>query len=196
MARRMDGSVVVDRGYGMFRRRSRRSLLVGLMATLVTSAVLILYAGPNSALAAAAPPAPMAGIEQLGWMSGHWAGEKDGIAMEEHWTDAVGGGLVGMHKDVKAGKMTSFEFFRIGPGKDGVATYFTQPGGMPAIPFAAVELTPSRVVFENKDHDFPQRILYWLAGDGRLHAKIEGPMKGETVSEEWSWGRVRDGADK
>ena len=48
-----------------------------------------------------------------------------------------------------------------------------------------------RVVFENRQHDFPQRILYWLDPGGALHARIEGPQGGKTVSEEWVWTRAR-----
>jgi len=192
MARQREGNVVDYRENGIFRRRSRRSFFhsnfssTSCLTAVATLTTLLVWLAP---IALATSPRIVT-IEDLGWLAGRWGGEKNGIAMEEHWTDAAGGGLVGMHKDVKAGKMVSFEFFRIAPGAEGRATYFTQPGGMPAIPFVAVEMTTSRVVFENKEHDFPQRILYWKTEDGRLHAKIEGPMNGETVSEEWSWARL------
>jgi hypothetical protein len=164
---------------GSFRRLRRRSLF---LMPMLAGACLVGVALPTSA-------AEVGPIKDLAWLAGHWAGDSNGIAMEEHWTDVAGGGLVGMHKDVKNGKMASFEFFRIGPNAEGVPTYFTQPGGRPATRFVAVELSSSRVVFENAAHDFPQRIIYWREGD-RLRAKIEGPMDGKTVSEEWSWGRV------
>ena len=54
-----------------------------------------------------------------------------------------------------------------------------------------VESGDKRVVFENKQHDFPQRILYWLDAQGALHARIEGPQGGKTVSEEWVWKRAK-----
>lgn len=44
---------------------------------------------------------------RLSWLEGHWTGEKDGVAMEEHWTSPSGGALLGMHKDVKGGRMVS-----------------------------------------------------------------------------------------
>jgi hypothetical protein len=53
-----------------------------------------------------------------------------------------------------------------------------------------VEHSDRRVVFENRSHDFlPQRILYWLDAQGALHARIEGPQGGKTVSEEWVFRR-------
>jgi len=45
------------------------------------------------------------------------------------------------------------------------------------------------VVFENPEHDFPQRILYRLDG-GMLHARIEGVVDGEPLSSEWTWSRA------
>ena len=34
-------------------------------------------------------------------------------------------------------------------------------------------------MFENRQHDFPQRILYWLDAAGAMHARIEGPQGGQ-----------------
>jgi hypothetical protein len=53
-----------------------------------------------------------------------------------------------------------------------------------------IELSGKKVVFENPQHDFPQRIIYWLEGDNALHAKIEGTYKGQAESEEWVWKRA------
>jgi hypothetical protein len=130
------------------------------------------------------------GAEKLSWLEGRWAGEKDGVAMEEHWTSAEGGALLGVHRDVKAGRIVSWEFLRIGTTPEGTF-YFASPRSAPPTPFKLVEVTESRAVFENKAHDFPQRILYWLDDKGALHARIEGPQGGETVSEEWVWTKRR-----
>jgi hypothetical protein len=93
--------------------------------------------------------------------------------MEEHWTEPAGGILLGLHRDVKEGRTVLFEFLRIEETPDAV-TYWASPKGRPATPFKLVEHAEKRVVFENKDHDFPQRILYWIDADGSLAARIEG----------------------
>jgi hypothetical protein len=64
------------------------------------------------------------------------------------------------------------------------------PLGRAPVAFRAVELSDSRVVFENREHDFPQRILYWL-DRGRLHARIEGKIQNSVHSEEWVWDRAK-----
>ena len=139
---------------------------------------------------ALAPAPPSTDVSTLGWMSGRWVGVQNGTDTEEFWTDARGGTLLGMHRDVKGGKTVGFEFFRIESVPEGL-TFFASPQGRAATPFRAVqgENAKSRVVFENKEHDFPTRIIYWLGADGKLHARIEGMLRGEAASEEWAWSR-------
>ena len=124
---------------------------------------------------------------RLAWMEGRWGGSIDGTDMEEQWTSPAGGALIGMHKDVKGGRMTSFEFMRIDTAPKEGLVYFASPRSAPVTPFVLLELGDKRVVFENKDHDFPQRILYWLDAAGALHARVEGTLKGSAESEEWTW---------
>ena len=144
--------------------------------------IALLLAGPAGAK-------PLA-VESLAWMEGTWVGEKDGIRMEEVWTGLRGGALLGLHSDVKAGRLVGWEFFRIA-AVDGRVAYLSSPRSAPPTPFALVEAGDKRAVFENKAHDFPQRILYWIDGAGAMHARIEGPQDGKTVSEEWVWTRAR-----
>jgi hypothetical protein len=112
------------------------------------------------------------------------------MEMEEVWLPPKGGAMLGLHRDVSKGRMVSFEFLRIETDKDGLV-YLASPHGQPATPFRLLQSTKTRVVFSNPTHDFPQRVLYWLADDGRLHARIEGTQKGKPASEEWSWSRVK-----
>ena len=69
--------------------------------------------------------------------------------------------------------------------------YLASPAGAPVTSFRMVTLEDRRVVFENKEHDFPQRILYWLDAGGALHARIEGRQGGQDLHEEWVWAKAR-----
>ena len=138
---------------------------------------------------AAAPSGPEA-IAALAWLAGSWSGDEGGLAMEEHWTVPAGGALLGLHRDVKNGRMVSFEFLRIGASAETV-TYWASPRSAPPTPFRLKELGPGRrVVFENPEHDFPQRILYWMGDDDALHARIEGPTGTGEKAMEWTWRRA------
>ncbi len=127
----------------------------------------------------AAPPS----LDHLAWMAGHWTLTKDGVVMEEIWSEPRGGVMIGMHRDANDAK-ASFEFFRIAVTRDGIV-YFAQPGGRPPTPFTLVESGPSRVVFANPQHDFPKRIVYWRE-DAKLCARVEGD--GES-GEQWCWAK-------
>jgi Domain of unknown function (DUF6265) len=129
---------------------------------------------------------PAGGVEALAWLQGAWTGEKDGVRAEETWTAPRGGALLGLHRDVKGGRMVSWEFLRIQATDEGIV-YFASPRSAASTPFALVETGPKRAVFENRKHDFPQRILYWMDATGALHARIEGPRGDQTASEEWVW---------
>ena len=163
-------------------RAVRRSSMRRATATLIVAGLL---AAPLSAQAP--PPGDVA---RLAWLEGRWEGAQGGVAMEEHWTAPRGGALLGVHRDVKNGRMVSFEFLRIQATPEGVV-YFASPNGAAVTPFKLAELGEDRVVFENRQHDFPQRILYWTDPAGALHARIEGLRGGKTVSEEWVWTRAR-----
>ena len=155
------------------------------MRSLTTILTLLLLAAPRL------PAQPPTGdLARLSWLEGRWEGTSGGLAMEEHWTAPRGGALLGLHRDVKDGRMVSFEFLRIQETPEGVV-YFASPRSAPPTPFRLAELGDRRVVFENRQHDFPQRILYWIDPAGALHARVEGPQGGKTVSEEWVWTGVR-----
>ena len=125
-------------------------------------------------------------LESLSWIAGSWSGAVGGVEMEEHWTAAKGGSMIGIHRDVAKGRTVSFEFLRIETQKDQIV-YLSMPNGRsPATPFPLKEVSGTRVVFENPAHDFPQRIIYWKDGND-LRARIEGTMNGKAGGEEWRW---------
>jgi hypothetical protein len=129
------------------------------------------------------------GVESLAWIAGAWEGDDGRVQMEEHWLAPKGGTMLGLHRDVASGRTVGFEFLRIETQGDGIV-YVASPQGRPGTPFRLVESGPKRAVFENPEHDFPQRILYWLDAEGALHARIEGLQGGKTASEEWTWKRA------
>ena len=130
-----------------------------------------------------------ASLADLGWMAGHWAGHSGDVGMEEFWTTPDGGVMVGLHRDVFPDGSSFFEFLRIATTDRGM-TYVASPRGTGATEFVLVSLDQQSVIFENLEHDFPQRIIYQREGD-RLTARIEGMVGGNLRAKEWTWDRVR-----
>lgn len=121
-------------------------------------------------------------------MSGSWSATVKGVEMEEHWTTAKGGVMVSMHRDVKPNGNASVEFARIQQQGDDLV-FLAQPGGKTPTPFRMTEAGEQRIVFENREHDYPQRIVYWLSKEGALCAATELANGGDR--EEWCWARGR-----
>lgn len=72
--------------------------------------------------------------------------------------------------------------------------YLAVPADQPPDSFPAIENSDKRVVFENKAHDFPQRIGYERVTADSVLAWVEGPGKGGVTRRiEYPYHRVRCG---
>jgi hypothetical protein len=129
-------------------------------------------------LAPLAASAAEPSLDQLSWMTGCWRSVGEEAGSGEHWTPIAGGTLLGMSRTVRGGKTTASEFMRISDAPDGKVTFFAQPSGKPSATFTSIKLSATEVVFENLEHDFPQRVIYRLEAPGRIQASIEGTRGG------------------
>ncbi|HWA28836.1 MAG TPA: DUF6265 family protein [Lacunisphaera sp.] len=131
------------------------------------------------AVAQQPPPAAPASfsIAKLAWLAGHWRLERSGRVVDEQWMAPAGGTMLGMARTVSKGKLIEYEFVQVREGPGGELFYIAQPSGQKEAAFKVVSLTDTEVVFENKEHDFPQVIGYGLQPDGSALAWIEGPGK-------------------
>ncbi len=138
------------------------------------------------AAAGTAPAADKPSIAGLSWLLGEWEAEQDGKTMNELWTHPHPKLILGMHRDFSpSGEEIFFEHMQIEERTGGIVFKGAPKGQMPA-EFLLEKLEPSRAVFYNPEHDYPQRISYWLA-DGDLHARVEGDTPEGKKSSEWTF---------
>ena len=71
----------------------------------------------------------------------------------------------------------SHEFMQI-RAADGTLAFTAHPSGQRSATFPLLRISDSEVVFENAQHDFPQRVAYKLESEGKLAARIEGMRNG------------------
>ena len=144
------------------------------------------------ALALALSPAhgDEADLAKLAWLGGCWKSETAEPGSGEHWLPLAGGSLLGIGRTIKGGRTVEFEFLQIRAGEDGRITYFAQPSGQSPAAFPLLRIGDTEVVFENLEHDFPQRVAYRLEGKTRLAARIEGTMGGKARTIEFPMTRV------
>ena len=149
---------------------------------------LILAAALAAPQAAPAPATPPVTADQLSWLSGYWLSCEGGREVSETWSDPRGGLLIGSALTMQGGRLSGFDSSRISPltSGGGELAYFAGVDGAPPVAFAAKEASGTRVVFENPDHDFPQRILYEREGDV-LNARIEGRVGERDQAVAWSY---------
>ena len=126
-------------------------------------------------------------LPELAWLTGYWTSSNEGNSVEELWTTGSGYVMLGVHRDVYANGRSSFEYLRIMRTRDGIV-YVASPGGKPGTTFTMTENKDQRVVFENLDHDFPQRIIYSRSGD-TLTARIENEAGDKSM--EWTWTKTK-----
>lgn len=110
----------------------------------------------------------------LAWLSGTWDGTLGTAAIEERWTPAEGGSMLGTSRTVRNTAVTSFEFLCIAE-RGSSLVYSAMPNGRaPATDFLLTAIDASSATFENPGHDFPKKIRYALRPDGSLEATISG----------------------
>lgn len=117
-------------------------------------------------------------VALLSWLAGCWESARGDRRVEEQWMAPRGGTMLGMSRTVTGTRTSEFEFMHIRE-QEGRLVFTARPSGQGEASFPSIELTTSKVVFENAAHDFPQRIIYRLDGDGSLAARIEGVQGGE-----------------
>jgi hypothetical protein len=59
------------------------------------------------------------------------------------------------------------------------------------VPFKLISCTNNRYVFENKEHDYPQRVIYDLASTNDLRARIEGSKNGKEMGSDFIYNRIK-----
>lgn len=135
-------------------------------------------------------------IAQLHWLSGCWAADGQEQGSIEYWTAPKGDSMLGVSRSVRGGSTVFIEYMRIVVEDSNDIVFVASPDGQPTASFALVYLDDSKVVFENLQHDFPQRVIYRLEQPNHLVGRIEGTEDGESRSADFPMTKVSCDGDK
>lgn len=138
---------------------------------------------------AAAPAQSGAPIDNLAWLAGCWSGGSGERRFDEQWMAPRANTMLGMGRTLQGGALGSYEFMAI-RDEGGGLVFIAQPSGQKQASFLAVSLSETGIVFENRAHDFPQRVSYQRQADGSLLARIEGVSKGQARAVDFPMRRV------
>lgn len=167
--------------------------------TLIVIAVLFVSCGGESAddirsedsvIVNIPPP-----IDTMKWLIGTWENKNENGVMTETWTQEEDSALTGivtatyyfMDENMKEPelKTDTLETIRIEQfwGKlSYIPAVKDQNNGMP-VKFKMTSCGPDTFVFENPEHDFPQKIMYERFGEDSLVATVSGVWKNENVKD-------------
>ena len=138
---------------------------------LVTLALL----GGPLASAATAQDAARPTLAAFDWLAGEWQRTTSRGTAIERWSRVSDGTMEGIAEVTVAGSTRVTEQLRLLHLGDQVF-YLAKPGESPMpTAFLLVGWSDSSATFENRGHDFPQRIIYRRVGADSLVARIEGP---------------------
>ena len=130
-----------------------------------------------------APGYAQAKLADLSVMAGCWELRDDSknLLISEQWMSPAGTSILGMGRTVKDGKTTDWEFMRIEERPGGLFFVARPKANSEETAFKLISSLAARFVFENKLHDFPQRVIYTVTEStltGRVEGKSDGKSKG------------------
>lgn len=121
-----------------------------------------------------------AGISDLSWLEGNWKETSKAGIFECHFSSADGQLILGSAKLTGVDGTVSFYELNKIEMVNGDIQLTPYPFGKQGVTFTAIEVSGTKVVFENAAHDFPRRITYFIHGDGNLVLHVEGVNKDGT----------------
>lgn len=132
------------------------------------------------------------GLEQLRWMSGCWQGRSGNGSrvIDEQWMAPRGRMMLGMSRTVRGDSaVLEFEHLEI-LERQGRVIYHAEPSEQKPADFTAVVVSDTLAVFENLEHDFPQRVIYRKRGADSVIARIEGMRGGQLRGIDFPYARA------
>ncbi len=97
--------------------------------------------------------------------------------------------MIGVSRTTRDGRTTEYELVVLRPHHERLA-YEAHPSGQPTATFLSRQVSEGSVVFENPEHDFPQRVGYERRGADSLLAWIEGSQNGRVRRIEFPYQRA------
>jgi len=122
---------------------------------------------------------------------GLWKMEIENAEIYEEWQLVNKNELIGTSYSLENGIKIINENLWIKKFADQWA-YIAKPSNQNITLFALIEHSPKKLLFENKEHDFPQRISYEFHKGGKMTAVLEGNVGLEIKRKVFSFQLVKD----
>ena len=117
---------------------------------------------------------------------GKWKMEIENAEVFEEWSVIDDSELIAKSFTIENADTSISEMIYLKKFSDDWA-YVAIPENQSITLFSLVNFTNKKFTFENKEHDFPQRIIYEFHKDGKMTASIEGDVNGKFIRKEFSY---------
>jgi hypothetical protein len=127
--------------------------------------------------------------------SGLWQAHDSETYLYEEWSKAKKNSMTMYGKTYTLNGSDSIVYERMELRQKGEDVFYIpttrdQNNNQP-VPFKLIFSNDSSFTFENRQHDFPQRIIYRFITNDSLVGRIEGTNRGEEMSQEFYYHRVK-----
>lgn len=133
---------------------------------------LVLLAALTSPLAAQGRT-----LVDVHWLAGCWERARPTSRMVELWTPAVNNVMTGTSYSITDTSQRELEQLRLFARGD-TLIYEAHPSTQRMNEFKSTKITAQEIVFEDPEHDFPQKITYRRVGTDSLIVVTEGDRAG------------------
>jgi len=142
------------------------------MVNLVPLFLLIAQLGAQATTSRSSPD-----LTDLAFLSGCWEGNfqsrQSSGTIEEFYTTPSQNVMLGTTRYILDGRTVQYEFTAILQDSSGIFLRPYPGGTRSPHDFHLTQIEGQRAVFENPEHDYPKRILYWSTGEGSRVARID-----------------------
>lgn len=141
----------------------------------------------------ACSPKPTCDLKKTEWLIGTWESKTHNGNIYETWSKVNNKEYVGKSYMVNEEDTVIFENIRLVQEQDGlfyIPTVNDQNEGLP-VRFTSKTNSDSQLVFENRQHDFPQIISYMKISADSLVAEISGIKNGQEHKQVFSMKRSK-----
>jgi hypothetical protein len=125
----------------------------------------------------------------LKFFPGKWKMISEKTEYCEEWRIVDSTELIGKGYSIEAGEVIENEIIYLKKFADTWA-YVAITKNQAITLFALNDFTQNKYIFENGEHDFPQRIVYEFKNDDTLYAIVEGKLDGEEMRREFNFIKV------
>ncbi len=132
-------------------------------------------------------------IQQSQCLIGIWENKTARGVIQETWTRSSDHSFSGKSCMIRGADTILLETIQLLQEKDSlfyIPTVTNQNGGLP-VRFTAVHSGTDQLVFENPNHDFPQRIVYTRIHADSMVAEISGKRNGQERKQFFPMKRIR-----